>query len=240
MESALAQLRREWSAIESLVANQNLGLAVPDCPQWNVGELVLHLGRIHHFFAEMVRSGRDRPFPLSEIAAPTESDLIAWAQQGKDSFVIEVTTHASTDFAWSWTQDKTVAWVLRRLLHESLVHRWDLENAVGNKMPTDAAVASDCIDEFLVSFVAGRKSDNHLPAGSVHLHCTDTEGEWLLKFSDQGIELTREHAKGDVAIRGKAEDLARLLWRRMHLNAGAFEVFGNVEVADSFLAYPRL
>jgi uncharacterized protein (TIGR03083 family) len=130
--------------------------------------------------------------------------------------------------------------VQRRLLHETLVHRWDLENAVGNKMPTDAAVASDCIDEFLVSFVVGRKSDNHLPAGSVHLHCTDTEGEWLLQFSDQGIELTREHAKGDVAIRGKAEDLARLLWRRMHLNAGAFEVFGNVEVADSFLAYPRL
>lgn len=240
MESAVAQLRREWSAIESLVSNQNLGLAVPDCPQWNVGELVLHLGRIHHFFAEMVRSGRDRPFPLSEIAAPTESDLIAWAQQGKESFVIEVTTHGSTDFAWSWTQDKTVAWVLRRLLHETLVHRWDLENAVGNKMPTDAAVASDCIDEFLVSFVAGRKSDNHLPAGSVHLHCTDTEGEWLLKFSDQGIELTREHAKGDVAIRGKAEDLARLLWRRAILNSDEFEVFGNVEVADSFLAYPRL
>ena len=240
MESALAQLRREWSALESLLAAPVLGLAVPDCPQWNVGELVLHLGRIHHFFAEMVRSGRDRPFPLSEIAAPTESDLIAWAQQGKDSFVIEVTTHAGTDFAWSWTQDKTVAWVLRRLLHETLVHRWDLENAVGNKMPTDAAVASDCIDEFLVSFVVGRKSDNHLPAGSVHLHCTDTEGEWLLKFSEQGIDLTREHAKGDVAIRGKAEDLARLLWRRMHLNAGEFEVFGNAEVADSFLAYPQL
>ena len=240
MESALAQLRREWSAIESLVANQNLGLAVPDCPQWNVGDLVLHVGRVQHFFAEMVRSGRDRPFPLSEIAAPSENDVITWAQQGRDNFVAEVLAHGSTAFAWSWTQDKTVAWVQRRLLHETLVHRWDLENAVGNKMPTDAAVASDCIDEFLVSFVVGRKSDNHLPAGSVHLHCTDTEGEWLLKFSDQGIELTREHAKGDVAIRGKAEDLARLLWRRMHLNAGAFEVFGNVEVADSFLAYPRL
>lgn len=240
MESELAQLRREWSALESLLANPILGLPVPDCPQWNVGDLVLHVGRIHHFFAEMVRSGRDRPFPLSEIAAPTGSDVIMWAQKGKDSFVAEVVAHESTDFAWSWTQDKTVAWVLRRLLHETLVHRWDLENAVGDTMPTDATVASDCIDEFLMSFVVGRKSDNQLPAGSVHLHCTDTKGEWMLKFSEQGIELTREHAKGDVAIRGKAEDLARLLWRRAILNADEFEVFGNSEVAEAFLSYPRL
>ena len=99
MESALAQLRREWSAIESLVANQNLGLAVPDCPQWNVGDLVLHVGRVQHFFAEMVRSGRDRPFPLSEIAAPSENDVITWAQQGRDNFVAEVLAHGSTAFA---------------------------------------------------------------------------------------------------------------------------------------------
>jgi len=201
---------------------------------------VLHVGRIHHFFAEMVRSGRDRPFPLSEIAAPSENDVITWAQKGRDNFVAEVLAHGSTAFAWSWTQDKTVAWVLRRLLHEILVHRWDLENAVGNTMPTDAAVASDCIDEFLVSFVVGRKSDNHLPTGSFHLLCTDTEGECMLKFSEQGFELTREHAKGDVALRGKAEDLARLLWRRAILNSDEFEVFGNSEAAEVFLSYPRL
>lgn len=240
VEPALAQLRREWSAFESLLATPIFGLPVPDCPQWNVRDLVLHVGRIHHFFAEMVRSGRDRPFPLSEIAAPTESEVIAWAKQGKEDFVAEVVAHGSTDFAWSWTQDKTVAWVVRRLLHEIVVHRWDLENALGNTMPTAAEVASDCVDEFLVSFVVGRKSDNQLPAGSVHLHCTDTEGEWMLKFSEKGIELTREHAKGDVAIRGKADDLARLLWRRTILNADEFEVFGNAEVAEVFLAYPRL
>lgn len=240
MKPTLSQLRSEWSAFESLAATSDLGLVVPDCPQWNVGDLVLHLGRIQHFFAEMVRSGRDRPFPLSEIAAPTASDSIAWAQKGNESFVAEVAARESTDFAWSWTQDKTVAWVARRLRHEILVHRWDLENAVGNTISTDAAAASDCIDEFLLSFVVGRKSDNQLPVGSVHLHCTDTEGEWLLKFSEQGIELTREHAKGDVAIRGRAKDLARLLWRRTNLNAGAFEVFGNSEVADTFIAYSRL
>jgi len=227
-------------AFESLAATSDLGLVVPDCPQWNVGDLVLHLGRIQHFFAEMVRSGRDRPFPLSEIAAPTARDSIAWAQKGNESFVAEVAVRESTDFAWSWTQDKTVAWVARRLRHEILVHRWDLENAVGKTISTDAAGASDCIDEFLVSFVVGRKSDNQLPSGSVHLHCTDTEGEWLLKFSEQEIELTREHAKGDVAIRGRAKDLARLLWRRTNLNAGAFEVFGNSELADTFIAYSRL
>jgi hypothetical protein len=60
------------------------------------------------------------------------------------------------------------------------------------------------------------------------------EGEWLLTPGD-GLELiaTREHTKGSVALRGSAEDLLLVLWRRSPRDV--VEVIGNEAVADRFL-----
>jgi hypothetical protein len=59
-------------------------------------------------------------------------------------------------------------------------------------------------------------------------------GEWLLVPGD-GLELvvTREHAKGSVALRGAAVDILLVLWRRMPIDA--IEVIGDSSVADRFL-----
>ena len=46
-----------------------------------------------------------------------------------------------------------------------------------------------------------------LPVGSLHLHCTDTNGEWLMSLDD-GFELVRAHAKGAAALRGPGRGVA--------------------------------
>ena len=51
--------------------------------------------------------------------------------------------------------------------------------------------------------------------GTLHLHCTDVEGEWLVARRDGEVTVTREHAKGDVAARGSASDLFLFLWGRV-------------------------
>jgi hypothetical protein len=68
----------------------------------------------------------------------------------------------------------------------------------------------------------------------VLIHCTNVAGEWLLTPGD-GLEMiaTREHAKGSVALRGSAEDLLLVLWRRSPLDI--IEVIGNELVAERFL-----
>ena len=49
----------------------------------------------------------------------------------------------------------------------------------------------------------------------MHLHCTDVAGEWTVRPNDAGgFDVTREHAKGDCAIRGAASDILLALWRR--------------------------
>ena len=213
---------------------------VPACPNWSVADLVEHIGRVYYFFGEMIRSGKERPFPFSDIPGPQPGAEIEWAMLGLKSLVDEIGSRAPEDFAWSWTNDKTVRWVERRLTHETLVHRWDLDSALGVHSPTDPALASDCIDEVITSFVLGRKSDAALPSGSVHLHCNDTEGEWIIEVRDGALDVRKEHAKGDAAVRGDAKSLALLMWRRLPLEGPEFMLFGDPKPASEFVAYGRL
>ena len=230
----------EWEKFRTAAMHARADLDVPACPGWHVSDLVEHLGRVYHFFAEMIRSGRERPFPLSEIASPVPGSEVEWADAGLKSLVGEINSRSPEDFAWSWTTDKTVRWVARRILHETLVHRWDLEAATGEAVSTDPALASDCIDEVITSFVLGRKSDSALPSGSVHLHCNDTEGEWIIEVLDGSLVVRKEHAKGDAAVRGDAKSLALLMWRRLPLDAPELTLFGEPSPAREFVAYGRL
>ena len=63
---------------------------------------------------------------------------------------------------------------------------------------------------------------------TAHVHCTDTDGEWLVTFPAAGAsELRREHAKGDVAFRGPAEGLLLYLWGRVDAADAGVEVIGD-------------
>jgi predicted lipid carrier protein YhbT len=66
----------------------------------------------------------------------------------------------------------------------------------------------------------------------VHLHCTDTEGEWVVARRDGALTVTPEHAKGDVAARGGASELLLFLWGRTP--ADALEVFGDADLLARF------
>ena len=232
--------REELDRICAVARHRDLNDSVPSCPHWSLRDLLVHLGRVYSFYAEMTRTGSEKPFPFSDIPAPEINTEIAWIQQAFEDFRSVVGIREPDEFAWSFTPNKTVAWVNRRALHETLIHRFDVELSVGDVSAVDPGVASDCVDEFLESFFLGRASDAEKPLGSVHLHCTDVDGEWIIESVGGEFVMRREHAKGDVAVRGKAVDLAQLLWRRLPLSSGRFEIFGDAAVADTFCAYARL
>jgi hypothetical protein len=117
-----------------------------------------------------------------------------------------------------------------------MVHRWDTETAVGGGTGAlDPAMAVDGIDELFEVFVSRRDvralgSDG----ATIHLHATDAEGEWLVRCTGDRPEVTREHAKGDVAARGRAEDLLLFLYNRV--GADRLEVFGDAALLDRWSA----
>ena len=145
--------------------------------------------------------------------------------------------------AWNFAgQPQLAGFWPRRQVHETTIHRWDAELATGTPGPIDTEAAVDGIDEYLVVMapVAFGGKDGLDIGGSLHLHCTDADGEWTIRTDDGVYRVERAHAKGDAAVRGPASTLFLVLWGRLPIDADGVEMFGDRDVVDRWLALPRL
>jgi predicted lipid carrier protein YhbT len=70
----------------------------------------------------------------------------------------------------------------------------------------------------------------HGEGETIHWHCTDTDGEWLVRLAPEGLEVSREHARGDVALRGPASEL--LLVTIGRAPASSIEVLGDASLVE--------
>jgi len=104
----------------------------------------------------------------------------------------------------------------------------------------DPAVAADGIDEFLANLPAARRPREHLgslPAGeSLHLHATDCDGEWLIRFpgTAAGIDWSRGHAKASAAVRGPVGVLLLFTYGRVPGSDPRLTVFGEQSLLDAW------
>lgn len=235
----LAALARDGEGL--LAACEAAGVVSPveSCPGWSVADLAWHMGRVLDFWSTIVGDRRDTWEGYEAPIQPADDDVIAFAR-GRLAHALSVLDAADpAQGNWTWSSDHTAGFVIRRLAHEVAVHRWDAELAAGRDLAIEAALASDGIDEFLHHFRDEADVDAAPVDGSVHLHCTDVAGEWTVRpLADGTMEVTREHAKGDAAIRGAARDILLVLWRRRPLTT--VDVVGDAEVAARFVAYPSL
>jgi uncharacterized protein (TIGR03083 family) len=235
----LTTLRRDAVALLAAVGDAGPDAPVPDCPGWTAADLAWHMADVWSWWATIVAERATSPGdgpPLERPASFTETVAVAehWGRRLDD--VLTATDPGTSH--WTWGSDKTTAFVVRRMAQETAVHRLDAERAAGRTYAIDPALAADGVDEFLFEFLMW-KDENAAPvAGSVHLHCTDVAGEWLVVDNDGGAVVTRQHAKGDAAVRGPANDLLLVLWRRMPLDG--VEVIGDRGVAERFVARTKL
>jgi uncharacterized protein (TIGR03083 family) len=182
---------------------------VPSCPDWNVAKLVKHTGTAHRWSAGVVRTREPLAPKQIDLELPAEpSGLPDWLEQSAAKLVATLRDTDPNAECWTWTDARTVGFWSRRMAHETAVHRWDAQGAVGSPEPFDGELAVDGIDEHLQNLQSIIGAEVIAGDGqTLHLHCTDRDGEWFLRRTPDGLEVTREHAKGDVAIRGAASDL---------------------------------
>ena len=244
-EIYLAAIEEDSARVASLCRSSALDAPVPVCDGWDLSAAVRHLGWVHRWAAGCVRVGA--MVELDSVVSPDASvdaeRLADWFADGAADLVgvlgsFDVGAPAFLPFR----VPQTVASWQRRLAHETAVHRVDVESAVDAVAPIAASLASDGVDEYLSAALvrilgSGRAS---VPAGSLHIHCTDVAGEWLVVPDGEGFALTREHAKGDAAIRGAAADVLLALWGRRGVAAalgGAdLDVVGDASVAEAWLS----
>lgn len=207
---------------------------VPACDGWKMSDLVGHMLEVHwswRFIAEtraVVPDGYTPPPPS------TAESLIDDYVAGLHRLIATLKSADPATPCWTWTGPQDIGWIIRRMAHETAVHAWDAQSATLSTSPLDPDLASDGIDEFLHVMLPHVREGQPVLGGSVHLHCTDVEGEWLVTpTKDYDLVVTREHAKGSCAIRGEASSLMLLMWRRLALDA--VEVIGDSGVAERFV-----
>jgi len=230
----LGAIRRESDRFYAIADGADPTLAVPSCPGWSIADLVWHLGEVHWFFSTDIELRASDPETIEAAKPPRPGDyrdLIAWGRRQADRLMQLLETTPDSVKVWTWAleePDHNVGFIRRHQVQEAAIHRWDLQNAATSTSPdaVDAESASDSIDEMLaVSLPWSVRSDKPI-LGTVHLHCTDTDGEWFI-HPDGRVEPI--HAKGDVAIRGAASDLLLALYKRVGLDA--VELIGNDALA---------
>ncbi len=234
----LAALRCDGAAFRAAIAGSDLDAPVPSCPGWTVRDLLWHLSEVHYFWANIVSQRATAWDQVVRIEQVPDGELLAYYDQSFERVVAVLSETDPSAEVWTWSAQHDVAFVIRRMAHETAVHRWDAEQAAGRSVPIDPILASDGIDEFLEHFLDDVAEGSAPVDGSVHIHCGDTPGEWTIRPTSGGYEVTREHAKGDCALRGDASNLLLSLWRRV--GTDVIDVVGDADIATRFLAATNL
>jgi uncharacterized protein (TIGR03083 family) len=194
-----------------------LDAPVPTCPGWTVERLVDHTGKVLRVVGKVVETGG--PVDGRTLPRPPAGGLVVqWFEEMAAATVAALAAKDPDDELWNWAgQPPVVAFWYRRMAHELAVHSSDAVIAAGRAPEIDAPLAADGIDELLTVVLPAKVAAGATDLaglGSLHVHCTDAEGEWLVVPSDGGVDVTRAHAKGDAALRGPAADLLLRLSNR--------------------------
>lgn len=228
----------EADGFAAAIDGADLDAPVQACPGWDVAALIEHLGQVHGWAEFCAREAR-RP-TRDEAAAMDPFDRtnpVGWYRSQADR--LQDTLRSLDPFAPTWhpfPPEQVNAFWPRRQAQETMVHRWDAEHALGIVPRLDPVLASDGIDEYFQAIVPrllGQADDP--PSGSLHVHCTDVEGEWLVWTDDNDdYHMIRAHQKGDAALRGPAGVILLELWARDHGSVGALNPVGDEAVLTAW------
>ena len=233
----IAAIASEGATLATTAAS-GLDRPIPSCPDWDMAKLVLHVGLVQTYAGECVRRRATEGFDRSTLPrAPEGAARVAWLGAATASLIEALGAAADDDPAGSWRERSvTAAFWRRRMAHETAVHRWDAQAALGRAEPVAAPMAADGIAEAveLLLPLSVPAPDTGTDLGTLHLHCTDTTGEWLLSVQGGRLDVTPGHAKGDAALRGGASELFLACWGRRSDDGP--EVLGDETVAQAWLA----
>jgi uncharacterized protein (TIGR03083 family) len=234
-----AGFRWEADRLLAIASRTDLDLVVPTCPDWTVADLLFHVGWVWDRFDKIVAGRLTEKEQIRAIVGAERpedpSTLVDWAR-GKAEVLSEVLAGLGDDEpVWNFTRAPHVgAWVPRRMHHETMVHRWDLERVVGEPTPIDPDEAADGIDELVtVLSTAGKRWEGDEPV-TLRVWSHDPAGDWVVRLEpgERAVKAEVEHA--DVTVFGSAADVFLVAWGRLPL--GSVRVEGDPGLASAALA----
>jgi uncharacterized protein (TIGR03083 family) len=250
LDRYLDVLEHDTETLADVLKAADPSVAVRSCPGWTLSDLGYHVGEVHRFWNWVVREAVQEVTKdnAPQIPRPDDAELAEWLRRGLADLLPGLRTVDPSAPAWSWTPQRDMAFIQRRMPHETSVHRWDAQDAVrssgtpgaNDPAPIAADLATDGISEFLLLASATRYETET----RVALHATDTDQHWTVWLSDGEIRYVADVPNGaggadaPVTISGAASDLLLVLWRRLSPAEGGVpgvHVTGDGSAAREFL-----
>jgi uncharacterized protein (TIGR03083 family) len=174
---------------------------------------------------------------IEAVPIPPANELEGWFVEGAARLSDVLSSVDGNVAVWTWSLQKDVAFVKRRMAQETAVHRWDAQASTMKADPIEPELARDGVDEFFDVHVPAEEARLTGNGETIHFHQTDGDGEWIVTMGDR-ISIERGHSKSDTAVRGTGSDLLLMLWRR--LQPSQLEVLGHPANLERFLAWVDL
>jgi uncharacterized protein (TIGR03083 family) len=221
----------------SLVSGDTI---VATCPGWTVDAAALHLGTIHRWAEELVRTRSSVRIPRATLSLDEVSVSPEWIRQGGQQLVETLREADPNDEMWAWGFDQHLQFWSRRQAHETLVHRMDVELAGRIEPTADCALASDAIDEFLsnIQKVTNASAEPPLCGNGERLmfRASDSNAVWSITLRDGGFDLVTAMGDYDVLVEGPSIELLLVIVRRRSIHDASLNVTGDTKLADFWLA----
>jgi uncharacterized protein (TIGR03083 family) len=225
-------LAADYGDLRDAASAAELTANVPSCPGWTVADLVRHVAQVYLHKVTLMRTGEEpEEWPPPSLAA--EAPLAALGR-AYGALRAEFRTRGPGLSAPTWYDpDQTVAFWIRRMAQETVIHRIDAELAAGLPVtPLPADLAVDGVDEVLRRMLAyGSVAWPEVFAEMVGDHLAPEGGQdaitvaagtaaWTVRPSPR--QVTVEDGAADhprVRVEGPPGDLLRWLWGRAGDNA---------------------
>jgi uncharacterized protein (TIGR03083 family) len=217
----LLHLRDEVARFQTAI--EDLDVSVPSCPGWRIRHLVHHLGTVHRTFGRVAAEGwmRRPPAPDPDDRPDVHDDrVVDWAADQAAALLDALAELDPEAPRWNFSPGPQVgAFIPRRMLHETTIHRWDAEGAVGARSPIDPVVAADGIVEYLEVFLPRSGAWAGRPTV---LHTVVDGGPTLELLLEPGATAVLGDAPlrvPDIVVGGSPEAVLLAWWDRAPLEA---------------------
>jgi hypothetical protein len=241
----LEVLDAEGTLLAAAAEGAGTDAEVPACPGWQMRDLLRHTGAVHRWAAAFVAEEHTSPRPMEDGPELDGAELIAWYRDSHRGLVETLAAAPSDVRAWTFhpaPSPSPLAFWTRRQAHETTVHRFDAEGAVGAVSPSSASPSSaspsptaatgtpvtgtvaidtefavDGIDELLRGFHARRKSRVRTDEPRVlRVRATDADAVWTVRLSPEPpVATPDDSADADCELAGPAAHLYLALWNRL-------------------------
>ncbi len=184
----MAHIEADAALLAAAIRAAGPAADVPSCPEWVVQDLAIHTGMVHRHKTETVvgRYVEDSPTWKDAPDEPVD-DLAGWLEDGVVE-MLRVFRNADLSLpTYTWClHDHPASWWVRRMAHETLIHRVDGELAAGSVSPLDAELCADGVGEIIEEMMTGAPPWGTVTPGDKVIAIDIGDREWNLATATFG------------------------------------------------------